>query len=431
MANIVIIGAQWGDEGKGKIVDWLSDKADVVARFQGGNNAGHTIIVDNEVFKLRLLPSGIVRKDTISVLGNGVVLDPWALLEEIDEVTSKGIEINPKRLKIAGNINLNIPDVHKELDLAREGAAKDIDKIGTTGRGIGPTYEDKVARRGIRLVDLTDLDNLKNKVDKLLNYHNRLRESYGLSHLKVDDICEKLAHIAPKITPYISNLWHDMYEFDKQNKSILFEGAQGTFLDIDHGTYPYVTSSNTVASNSSTGAAIGMSKINHVLAIIKAYTTRVGFGPFPSELQDEIGQEISTKGHEFGTVTGRARRCGWLDLAMTKQAMWINGATHLGITKLDVLDGFDEVKVCIGYKKGSQELDVLPQSLEECADLQPIYKTFAGWPEGSSKGKTDFNQLHENAQNYLRFIAEELDIELAVVSVGADRNESILLSKLF
>lgn len=425
MSNLVVIGAQWGDEGKGKTVDWLCEKADVVVRFQGGHNAGHTLVIDGKTYKLRLLPSGIIRNDTLSIIGNGVVLNPWALLEEMEEVRSQGITISPDNLQIAANVPLNLPMIHGELDLLREQSAKS-GKIGTTGRGIGPAYEDKIARRALRLCDLADLSTLDQKIQHLLNHHNTLRRGLELTEYTVNDIKKPLLEIAEELTSYSCVLWQLMEELMKENKKILLEGAQGTFLDIDHGTYPFVTSSNTTAGAAAAGASLGPCHIDQVLAVVKAYTTRVGEGPFPSELFDENGQHIAEKGHEFGTVTGRSRRCGWFDAVATKQAMRLNSASGLNITKLDVLDGLKTIKICIAYDIDGKRIDYLPADIHQAKNIKPIYEEHEGW-EGSCASIRSFEDLPIEAQKYLRRIEELMEVPLAVISTSPERDDTILM----
>ncbi|MGB2270768.1 MAG: adenylosuccinate synthase, partial [Candidatus Micropelagos thuwalensis] len=404
MANVVVVGSQWGDEGKGKIVDWLSERADIVARFQGGHNAGHTLVIDGTVYKLSLLPSGIVREGKISVIGNGVVIDPWALLAEIETLHNQGVAISPDNLKIAENAVLILP-VHQDLDAARESAASEGSKIGTTKRGIGPAYEDKVGRRALRVRDLTDLDALPAKIEHLLQHHNALRRGFGQPDADADALLQKLRDVADKITPYAEPVWRLLHEARRQGKRILFEGAQGTLLDIDHGTYPFVTSSNTVAGQAAIGSGIGPSALSNVLGITKAYTTRVGEGPFPTEQDNEIGQKLGERGHEFGTVTGRKRRCGWFDAVLVKQAVQTGGIDGIALTKLDVLDRFDEIKICTGYMLDGEPINWLPADAAAQARIEPVFETLQGWHE-TSFGARSWADLPANAVRYVRYIEE-------------------------
>ena len=383
MTNVVVIGSQWGDEGKGKIVDWLSSQADVVIRFQGGHNAGHTLVIEGVTFKLRLLPSGIVRKNKISIIGNGVVVDPWALLNEIEEIENKGVNISEKNLIISESANLILP-FHKEMDEIREDAAGNS-KIGTTRRGIGPAYEDKVGRRSIRVMDLLSENNLERRLDTVLQHHNAIRKGLGKQIFKKDQLKKELLKIAPKILKFSQPVWKKINEFKLANKKILFEGAQGVLLDVDHGTYPFVTSSNTVASAAATGTGCGPSSIGFVLGITKAYTTRVGEGPFPTELKDEIGEELGSRGKEFGTVTSRKRRCGWFDGVLVRQTIKISGINGIALTKLDVLDELDEIKVCVGYHLNGQTIDYLPAAVDDQLKVKPIYKSFKGWKKQNKR----------------------------------------------
>jgi len=431
MANVVVVGSQWGDEGKGKIVDWLSERADVVARFQGGHNAGHTLVIDGKVYKLSLLPSGIVRPGKLSIIGNGVVVDPWALLSEIDKLRSQGVEISPKNLRIAENAVLILP-LHQHLDAARENAASDgkIGKIGTTGRGIGPAYEDKVARRAIRVGDLTDPELLDAKMDALLFHHNALLKGMGQDVIERDSLMEQLRDIAPKITPYVDTVWKIMDDARRRGRRILFEGAQGTMLDIDHGTYPYVTSSNVVASQAATGTGQGMNAIDYVLGITKAYTTRVGSGPFPTEQENEIGQFLGEKGHEFGVVTGRPRRCGWFDAVLVRQAVIVNGITGIALTKLDVLDGMEELKVCTGYRIDGEMVDHLPASTLKQDKVEAVYETMEGWSE-STFGARSWVDLPAAAIKYVRRIEELIGAPVALLSTSPERDDTILVKDPF
>jgi adenylosuccinate synthase len=428
MANVVVVGSQWGDEGKGKIVDWLSERADVVARFQGGHNAGHTLVIDGVTYKLSSLPSGVVRGGKLSVIGNGVVLDPWALMAEIASITEKGVEITHDNLRIAENTTLILP-VHSQLDQLREKAAGK-NKIGTTGRGIGPAYEDKVGRRAIRAMDLQNLESLRAKVEKLLVHHNILRRGMGEPEVNADELYDKIVAIAPKITPYIAPVWMLLDEQRKAGKRILFEGAQGALLDIDHGTYPFVTSSNTVAANAATGSGIGPDALNYVLGITKAYTTRVGEGPFPTELFDEHGQRLGERGHEFGTVTGRQRRCGWFDACLVRQTIKISGINGIALTKLDVLDGFEELKVCVAYDLDGERIDYFPASQGAQARVKPIYETVPGWSQ-STEGARSWADLPAEAVKYVRRIEELIECPVAMLSTSPEREDTILVTDPF
>ena len=429
MANVVVVGSQWGDEGKGKIVDWLSERADIVARFQGGHNAGHTLVIDGTVYKLSLLPSGIVREGKISVIGNGVVIDPWALLAEIETLHNQGIAISPDNLKIAENAALILP-VHQDLDAARESAASEGSKIGTTKRGIGPAYEDKVGRRALRVRDLTDLDALPAKIEYLLQHHNALRRGFGQPDADAEALLHKLRDVADKITPYAEPVWRLLHEARRQGKRILFEGAQGTLLDIDHGTYPFVTSSNTVAGQAAIGSGIGPSALSHVLGITKAYTTRVGEGPFPTEQDNEIGQKLGERGHEFGTVTGRKRRCGWFDAVLVKQAVQTGGIDGIALTKLDVLDGFDEIKICTGYMLDGEPINWLPADAAAQARIEPVFETLQGWHE-TSFGARSWADLPANAVRYVRYIEELIGAPVTLLSTSPEREDTILVKDPF
>jgi len=428
MKNVVVVGSQWGDEGKGKIVDWLSSEADVVIRFQGGHNAGHTLVVDGITYKLRLLPSGIVRKNKISIIGNGVVVDPWALLDEIDEIKSKGVEINQKNLIISEAANLILP-FHKEMDEIREDAAGKA-KIGTTRRGIGPAYEDKVGRRSIRVMDLISEENLDNRLETVLMHHNAIRKGLGKKIFYKDELKKNLLKIAPHILKYSQPVWKKISEYKKKGKKILFEGAQGVLLDVDHGTYPFVTSSNTVASSAATGSGCGPNSINYVLGITKAYTTRVGEGPFPTELIDEIGEELGTRGKEFGTVTSRKRRCGWFDGVLVRQTIKISGIDGIALTKLDVLDELDEIKICVAYKLNGKEIDYLPAAVEDQLKVKPIYRTFKGW-KSSTKGIKDINKLPQKAKNYVLELEKFIETKISAISTSPERNDTILIEDPF
>ena len=429
MANVVVVGSQWGDEGKGKIVDWLSERADIVARFQGGHNAGHTLVIDGTVYKLSLLPSGIVREGKISVIGNGVVIDPWALLAEIEILHNQGVAISPDNLKIAENAVLILP-VHQDLDAARESAASEGSKIGTTKRGIGPAYEDKVGRRALRVRDLTDLDALPAKIEHLLQHHNALRRGFGQPDADAYALLQKLRDVADKITPHAEPVWRLLHEARRQGKRILFEGAQGTLLDIDHGTYPFVTSSNTVAGQAAIGSGIGPSALSHVLGITKAYTTRVGEGPFPTEQDNEIGQKLGKRGHEFGTVTGRKRRCGWFDAVLVKQAVQTGGIDGIALTKLDVLDGFDEIKICTGYMLDGEPINWLPADAAAQARIEPVFETLQGWHE-TSFGARSWADLPANAVRYVRYIEELIGAPVTLLSTSPEREDTILVKDPF
>ncbi|CAE7197297.1 purA [Symbiodinium microadriaticum] len=428
MANVVVIGSQWGDEGKGKIVDWLSERADVVVRFQGGHNAGHTLVIDGEVYKLSLLPSGIVRKGKMSVIGNGVVVDPWALLEEVAGLQAQGVDVGPENLKIAENVPLILP-LHRELDMVREDANSTI-KIGTTRRGIGPAYEDKVARRAIRLADLADPEGLEAKIETLLAHHNTLRRGQGKEELEAAPLLKMLQEIAPRVLPYADPVWNTLFEMKRDRKRILFEGAQGTMLDVDHGTYPYVTSSNTTAGQAAAGSGLGPGAIDYVLGITKAYTTRVGEGPFPTEDLGEVGQTLGERGHEFGTVTGRSRRCGWFDAVLVRQAVRTNGIDGIALTKLDVLDGFEELHVCTGYRIDGEEMDYLPAGLTGQAKVEPIYEVMEGWSE-STEGARSWADLPAACVKYVRRIEELIETPVALLSTSPERDDTILVHDPF
>ena len=424
MNNVVVVGSQWGDEGKGKIVDWLSSEADIVVRFQGGHNAGHTLVIDKKVFKLRLLPSGIVREGKISILGNGVVIDPWALLDEIEDIKKQGIEVNPENFMISESASLILP-FHKEMDEIREDAAGK-EKIGTTRRGIGPCYEDKVGRRSIRVMDLRSESNLDNRLENVLLHHNAIRKGLKKRIFKKGDLKKSLLDIAPKILRFAKPVWLILDEFKKKGKKILFEGAQGILLDVDHGTYPYVTSSNTVASSAATGSGCGPNSINYVLGITKAYTTRVGEGPFPTELTDEIGELLGTRGKEFGTVTSRKRRCGWFDGVLVRQTIKISGIDGIALTKLDVLDELDQIKICVAYEINGKEIDYLPAAVTDQLKVKPIYKTYQGW-KTSTVGCKNFNDLPENAKIYIRDLEKFIEAKISSISTSPERNDTILV----
>jgi len=428
MANVVVVGSQWGDEGKGKIVDWLSSRADVVVRFQGGHNAGHTLVVDGTVYKLSLLPSGIVRGGKLSVIGNGVVLDPWAFLDEVKRIKDQGVKITPEDLLISESTALILP-IHSELDGIRENRVDGV-KIGTTKRGIGPAYEDKVARRAIRVCDLADKEHLLARVKNLLHHHNALRVGLGQPETDANELTEKLLKIAPEILPYSAPVWHALHEAQQAEKRILFEGAQGAMLDIDHGTYPFVTSSNTIAGQAAAGSGMGPGALNYVLGITKAYTTRVGEGPFPTELNDEVGQRLGERGHEFGTVTGRQRRCGWFDAIMVRQAVITGGITGIALTKLDVLDGLEELKICVGYKLDGKQIKRLPAGAANQASVEPIYETMPGW-QGSTQGARSWADLPAEAVKYVRHIEELIDCPVSMVSTSPEREDVILMRDPF
>ncbi|MFD1882790.1 adenylosuccinate synthase [Paracoccus pacificus] len=428
MANVVVVGAQWGDEGKGKIVDWLSERADVIARFQGGHNAGHTLVIGNEVFKLSLLPSGIVRKNKLAVIGNGVVLDPWALFTEIDKLTAQGVEISTENLMIAENTPLILP-LHQDLDKLREEAAG-ASKIGTTGRGIGPAYEDKVGRRVIRVADLGDEETLDARLDRLLAHHDPLRQGLGAAPIDRAALRASLLEIAPKLLPFAQPVWKIMADARKAGKRILFEGAQGSLLDIDFGTYPYVTSSTTMSGMAASGTGMGPGAIGFVLGIVKAYTTRVGSGPFPTELDDADGQRLGERGHEFGTVTGRKRRCGWFDAVLVRQTCAISGVNGIALTKLDVLDGFKTLKICVGYEVDGERFDYLPTAAALQARVTPIYEEFEGWQE-STQGARSWADLPAAAVKYVRRIEELIDCPVALLSTSPERDDTILVRDPF
>jgi adenylosuccinate synthase len=428
MKNVVVVGSQWGDEGKGKIVDWLSDQADVVIRFQGGHNAGHTLVIDGVTYKLRLLPSGIVRKNKISIIGNGVVVDPWALLEEIEEISSKGVDVSVDNFIISESATLILP-FHREMDEIREDAAGKS-KIGTTRRGIGPAYEDKVGRRSIRIMDLRSERNLDHRLETVLSHHNAIRKGLGKKIYKKDQLKKELLKIAPEILKFSQPVWLRIDEYKRQGKKILFEGAQGILLDVDHGTYPFVTSSNTVASSAATGTGCGPNSINYVLGITKAYTTRVGEGPFPTELKDETGELLGSRGKEFGTVTSRKRRCGWFDGVLVRQTIKISGIDGIALTKLDVLDGLDEIKMCVEYDLDGKKMDYLPAAVEDQLKIKPIYKTFPGWKEPTN-GIKNIEALPENAKKYIYALEEFIGSKVSSISTSPEREDTILLENPF
>ncbi len=428
MKNIVVVGSQWGDEGKGKIVDWLSEQADVVIRFQGGHNAGHTLVIDGVTYKLRLLPSGIVRRDKISIIGNGVVIDPWALIDEINEIKSKGVKVDIKNLIISEAANLILP-FHKEMDEIREDSAGKS-KIGTTRRGIGPAYEDKVGRRSIRVMDLRSEKNLDQRLDSVLIHHNAIRKGLGKKIFVKKKLKEDLLKIAPEILKFSQPVWLKIDEFKKKKKKILFEGAQGVLLDVDHGTYPFVTSSNTVASSAATGSGCGPDTINYVLGITKAYTTRVGEGPFPTELHNEIGELLGTRGKEFGTVTSRKRRCGWFDGVLVRQTIKVSGINGIALTKLDVLDELDEIKMCISYELNEKKIDYLPAAVEDQLKIKPIYKTFPGWKKNTN-GIKNIDELPEKAKDYIYAIEDFIGAKISSISTSPERDDTILIENPF
>ena len=427
MANVVVVGSQWGDEGKGKIVDWLSEQADVVVRFQGGHNAGHTLVIDGKTYKLSLLPSGVVR-GKLSIIGNGVVLDPRALIEEIDKLAAMGIAVTPENLRIAENTTL-ILSVHQELDAIRENAS-DGTRIGTKRRGIGPAYEDKVGRRAIRLMDLADPHSLDDKIARLLVHHNALRRGLKLDEIKASVVRDELLSKSARVLPFMDSVWSVLDVKRREGKRILFEGAQGALLDIDHGTYPYVTSSNTVAAQAATGSGVGPGAIGYVLGICKAYTTRVGEGPFPTEQKNAIGQLIGERGREFGTVTGRPRRCGWFDAVLVRQTTRTSGIDGLALTKLDILDGFDEIKVCVGYKLDGREIDYLPAGEQAQSRVEPIYETIPGWKEATAKARS-WAELPAQAIKYVRRIEELTGCPVALLSTSPEREDTILMKNPF
>jgi adenylosuccinate synthase len=427
VANVVVVGSQWGDEGKGKIVDWLSEQADIVVRFQGGHNAGHTLVIDGNTYKLSLLPSGVVR-GKLSVIGNGVVLDPKALLEEIDRLKGQGVAVTADTLRIAENATLILP-LHQELDVMRE-RASGKGAIGTTGRGIGPAYEDKVGRRAIRLMDLADLQMLNGKIERMLAHHNALRRGLGIDEIAPRTLYDQLAGIAPKVLPYMDSVWTLLDQKRREGKRILFEGAQGALLDIDHGTYPYVTSSNTVAAQAATGSGMGPSAIGYVLGICKAYTTRVGAGPFPTEQDNEIGRLMGERGREFGTVTGRPRRCGWFDAVLVRQTVRTSGIDGLALTKLDILDGIDEIKVCVGYRLDGRQLDYLPAGEHAQARVEPVYETIEGWRAPTANARS-WAALPAPAIKYVRRIEELVGCPVALLSTSPERDDTILVTNPF
>ncbi len=427
MGNVTVIGAQWGDEGKGKVIDWLADRADVVVRFQGGNNAGHTIVVGNTEYKFSLLPSGVVQ-GKLSIIGNGVVVDPWSLLEEIARVRAQGLEITPEVLVLADNACLVLP-LHRDLDAAREARAGSA-RIGTTGRGIGPAYEDKVGRRAIRVCDLADPAALETKIGRLLAHHEPLRRGLDLPEVTPQALMAQILEVAPQVTPFVQPAWRVLDAAVKANRQILFEGAQAVMLDVDHGTYPFVTSSNTVAGQAAAGAGCGPSVAGYVLGIVKAYTTRVGEGPFPAELKDDVGERLGQRGREFGTVTGRKRRCGWFDAALVRQSVAVAGIDGVVLTKLDVLDGFDSLRICVGYRIGERSLDYLPAGLGEQAALEPVWEEIEGWTGATHRARS-WRDLPAAAVKYVRRIEELIGAQVAFVTTGPERDDIIMMRDPF
>jgi adenylosuccinate synthase len=428
MANVVVVGSQWGDEGKGKIVDWLSEQADIVVRFQGGHNAGHTLVIDGITYKLSLLPSGVVRPGKLSVIGNGVVIDPYALLEEIDRLGGQGVKVTPQSLRIAENATLILP-LHQELDTIRE-SSNMLTRVGTTRRGIGPAYEDKVGRRAIRVMDLADQPSLGRKIERLLAHHNALRRGLGLAEVGVDTVRDQLVRVAPRVLPYADSVWSLLDQKRREGKRILFEGAQGALLDIDHGTYPFVTSSNTVAAQAATGSGLGPGAIGYVLGICKAYTTRVGEGPFPTEQTNEIGRLIGQRGREFGTVTGRPRRCGWFDAVLVRQTVRTSGINGLALTKVDILDGLTELKVCVAYRLDGREIDYLPASEHAQARVEPVYETVEGWQAETARARS-WAELPAQAIKYVRRVEELVGCPVALLSTSPEREDTILMRNPF
>jgi adenylosuccinate synthase len=428
MQNVVVVGSQWGDEGKGKIVDWLSEQADIVVRFQGGHNAGHTLVIDGKVYKLKLLPSGIVRSNKVSVIGNGVVVDPWALLEEIKGIEKQGVTVTEENLVLAETASLILP-FHQEMDEIREDLAGK-GKIGTTRRGIGPAYEDKVGRRSIRVMDLKSESNLNKRLEVVLAHHNAIRKGLGKKLFEKEKLIEDLLKIAPSILKFSQPVWRKMDQYRSEGKKILFEGAQGILLDVDHGTYPYVTSSNTVAGAASTGTGVGPKTINYVLGITKAYTTRVGEGPFPTELTDKIGESLGKRGKEFGTVTGRKRRCGWFDGVLVRQTVKMSGIDGIALTKLDVLDELEEINMCIEYDLDGTKIDYLPAAAEDQARVQPIYKTFKGW-KSSTQGIRNYDELPREAKIYLSELEDFIGTKISSISTSPERDDTILVENPF
>ncbi len=428
MKNVVVVGSQWGDEGKGKIVDWLSSQADVVVRFQGGHNAGHTLVIDKKIFKLRLLPSGIVREGKVSILGNGVVIDPWALIDEIKEIKKQGIEVNTTNFMISESASLILP-FHQEMDEIREDAAGK-GKIGTTRRGIGPCYEDKVGRRAIRVMDLRSGTNLDKRLENVLQHHNAIRKGLKKKIFKKSELKKELLKIAPEILKFAKPIWLKLDEYFKDRKKILFEGAQGILLDVDHGTYPFVTSSNTVPAMAATGTGLSPERLNYILGITKAYTTRVGSGPFPTELKNKIGEILGKRGKEFGTVTSRKRRCGWFDGVLVRQTIKISGINGIALTKLDVLDELDEIKICVKYELNGKKIDYLPTASEDQFNIKPIYKAFPGW-KSSTKGIRNIKDLPEKAKNYIYALEDFIGAKISSISTSPERDDTILIEDPF
>ncbi|WP_150522606.1 adenylosuccinate synthase [Roseibium sediminis] len=428
MANVVVVGSQWGDEGKGKIVDWLSEQADVIVRFQGGHNAGHTLVIDGVSYKLSLLPSGVARSGKLSVIGNGVVVDPHAFVSEVERITAQGVTVGPENLRIAENATL-ILSLHRELDALREESSTGT-RIGTTKRGIGPAYEDKVGRRAIRVMDLKNLSTLPAKIERLLAHHNPLRRGLGQPEILAEAIFEELSSVADKMLPYIDSVWRLLDGQRREGKRILFEGAQGALLDIDHGTYPFVTSSNTVAGQAATGCGLGPNSIDYVLGITKAYTTRVGEGPFPTEQKNEVGEFLGTRGREFGTVTGRQRRCGWFDAVLVRQTVCTSGISGIALTKLDVLDGLDEIKICVAYELDGERIDYLPASQGAQERVKPIYESLPGWKE-STEGARSWADLPAQAVKYVRLVEELIGAPVALLSTSPERDDTILVQNPF
>jgi len=428
MTNVVVVGAQWGDEGKGKIVDWLSEQADIVVRFQGGHNAGHTLVINGNTYKLALLPSGVVRSSKLSIIGNGVVFDPQAFIDEVAKLTAQGVKVSPGNLRVAENVTLILP-LHRELDSLRENASA-ATAIGTTQRGIGPAYEDKVGRRAIRLMDLADPATLPHKIERLLAHHNALRRGHGIAEVDAAELLKTLAAIAPSVLPYADSVWNLLDHKRREGKRILFEGAQGALLDVDHGTYPYVTSSNTVAAQAATGTGMGPSALGYVLGICKAYTTRVGQGPFPTELTNEIGELIGQRGREFGVNTGRKRRCGWFDAMLVRQTVRTCGIHGLALTKLDILDGFDTIDVCVGYKLDGKEIDHLPAGEGAQARIEPVYETIEGWKEPTANARS-WADLPAQAVKYVRRVEELVGCPIALLSTSPEREDTILVQNPF
>jgi adenylosuccinate synthase len=428
LGNVTVVGAQWGDEGKGKIVDWLSERADVIVRFQGGHNAGHTLVIGNKTYKLSLLPSGVVRPGKISIIGSGVVVDPWALMEEIERIRAQGVDVGPHNLRLAENASLILP-LHRELDRAREASAGQ-GAIGTTGRGIGPAYEDKVGRRAIRVADLEDSGQLPGRIERLLAHHNALRRGFGLPEITPKELAASLAPLAATLAPFAEPIWLRLEAARRAGRRILFEGAQGAMLDVDHGTYPFVTSSNTVASAAAIGSGIGPRGLGYVLGIVKAYTTRVGGGPFPTEQLNEVGRRLGEVGKEFGVVTGRPRRCGWFDAVMVRQAMRIGGIDGIALTKLDVLDGFPQIKVAVGYRRKGKELAYLPASSQAQAEIEPVYEEFEGWQQ-STRGARSWAALPATAIKYVRRIEELIEAPVTLLSTSPEREDTIMAKDPF